>query len=218
MDTVGDRIKKARVAKDLSKAELARLVGVVRQAVTLWENNTAEPTAANLRKLAVILDCSYDWLATGRDASLYFVTGVELRGEIAAGVWVEIPENHEMEYERVPVAPDPSYPSDAQYALRVRGTSVDRVAKDGSIIVCVDIMAAGIEVRNNDLVVVERRRGSIVETTVKRLRKGKGGLELWPESDDPAHQEKLTLGHRRGDEIAVKAVVISVLSLVPRGN
>lgn len=217
---LGRRIRDSRIAAGItSKAELARQMGVVRQAVTLWEQGKSEPTADNLRQLSLKLDVGYDWLATGRNERPGIVSGLEVHGEVAAGVWHEIPENQDMEYERVPVAPDPRYPVDSQYALRVRGNSINRIAKDGTTVICVDIIAAGIEIVDKDLVVVERKRGSIVETTIKRVRKGKDGLELWPESDDPAHQEKLTLGRRRGGaEVSIKSLVICTVNPVPRGG
>lgn len=216
---LGRRIKDSRLGAGItSKAELGRKMGVVRQTVTLWESGKAEPTSDNLRKLSVILDVGYDWLATGRSARPGVVLGLELHGEVAGGVWIEHPESQDMEFERVPVAPDPNYPIESQYALRVRGNSVNKTARDGSIVICVDVIAAGIEIRDKDLVVVERRRGSIVETTIKRVRKGNGGLELWPESDDPSHQEKLTLGPRRGGvEVSIKALVIWTANPVVRG-
>lgn len=216
---LADRLLKARTAKKLTQTQLGKALGVTRNAVSLWESGVSQPRAETLRKAAVILEVGFDWLATGRNAQLNVVEGLTLQGEIAAGVWHEVTESQEMEFERVPVAPDPSYPVDAQYALRVRGTSVNKIAKDGSLVACVDIMEAGIEIRDRDLVVVERRRGSIVETTIKRVKKGKAGLELWPESDDPAHQEKLTLGPRRGDtEVSIKALVIWTANPIPRGS
>lgn len=141
-----------------------------------------------------------------------------LWGDVAAGVWIEPVESQEAELERVPVAPDPRYPLAAQYALRVRGNSVNRIAKDGNIVVCVDLAEAGLEPRPGDLVLVERRRGGLVECTVKRLRKAPEGLELWPESDDPAFQEKLSLAPLKGEaEIQIKAVIIGVFTPVMRG-
>lgn len=216
-----DRIKAARVKKGLSKAELARKVGRTRQAVTQWETKGTTPPPELMAQLSIILDVQHLWLSTGRGTRsvLMSVVGLENRGEIAAGVWLEIPESQDMEYERVPVAPDPRYVVESQYALRIRGHSVNRVAKDGATIVCVDVLTAGIEVKDGDLVIVERRRGALVETTIKRVRKAKGGLELWPESDDPSHQEKLTLVHRRGEaEVAIKALVVGVYNPVPRGT
>lgn len=213
-----ERLKSARINGGFAtKAALARKIGVKRQAVTLWESGKSQPTADNLRKLSLILNVGHDWLATGRSAPAGIVLGLELHGEVAGGVWVEISENQDTNLERVPVAPDPRYPLEFQYALRVRGNSVNKTARDGSIVACVDVMGAGIEIRDKDLVVVERKRGSIVETTIKRVRRGKDGLELWPESDDPAHQEKLALGPRKAaGEVSIKALVIWTINPVVR--
>ena len=217
--SLGSRIFKARTAKKLSQSALGKQLGVTRNAVSLWESNTSQPRAETLRKLAVILDVGFDWLATERQPQSMIVRGLPLLGEIAGGVWHEVTETQEMEYKLVPVAPDARYPVECQYALQVRGHSVNRIAKDGTILHCVDILGAGIELRNNDLVWIERRRGALVEATVKRVRKGKEGLELWPESDDPAHQQKLTLSQRRGEaEITIKGLVIATVTPIPRGT
>jgi len=214
-----ERLRKAMNDKGINGAELGRRIGLERQAVYNWLSGRAEPTQENLRNLAVILDVEQEWLSSGRRAKPDITLGLQLHGEVAGGVWIEVHENQDTEFRRVAVAPDPRYPTDAQYALTVRGNSVNKIAPDGSIIACVDIMASGVEVRDRDLVVVERRRGSIVETTVKRVRKAAGKLELWPESDDPAHQEKLAIGPRKGDgEVIVKALVISTTVPVPRGS
>jgi transcriptional regulator with XRE-family HTH domain len=212
-----ERLKKAMEAKGLKGADLARALKLQRQAVYNWLAGRADPTQENLRNLAINLDVDQEWLSTGRREKPGVVWGLELHGEVAGGVWVEVTENQDMEYKRVPVAPDPRYPTDTQYALQVRGNSINRIAKDGSVITCVDIIGAGLEIRDRDLVVVERRRGHLVETTVKRVRKGKDGLELWPESDDPSHQEKLTLGPRKGNtEVSIKALVIWTANPVRR--
>jgi len=214
-----ERLRKAMGDKGINGAELARRLDLERQAIYNWLAGRAEPTQQNLRNLATILDVEQEWLSSGRKVKPDITLGLQLHGDVAAGVWIEVHENQDMEYRRVAVAPDPNYPTDAQYALTVRGNSVNKIARDGSIIACVDILTAGVDIRDRDLVVVERRRGAIVETTVKRARKAAGKLELWPESDDPAHQEKLTLGHRKGDgEVTIKALVISTTVPVPRGS
>jgi hypothetical protein len=124
-----------------------------------------------------------------------------------------------MEYERVPVAPVKDYPLEAQYALKIHGNSVDRVAKDGAIIHCVDVGRAGLTPREGDLVCVERNRSGLREMTVKRIRSGAEGPELWPESNDPAHQEKLTYKAPRGSgEVIIKAIVIGAFQPIARGS
>jgi len=186
----------------------------------MWERGAALPSTKNMQEAAMVLKKSYDWLATGRGKdNNTSVEGLRLWGEVAAGVWTEVIERQEAEFDCVPVAPDSRYPVNAQYALKIKGNSVNRVAKDGTIIVCVDIAEAGVQVRPGDLVWVERHRGSLVEATVKRIRQGREGLELWPESDDPSHQEKLSLKPRKGDTtIAVRGLVIRVVTDIPRGE
>jgi transcriptional regulator with XRE-family HTH domain len=206
------RLKTARLEKGFSQTELAKQVGVTRNAVSLWENGKSEASMATMRQLAIVLGVSHEWLATGRGEKVLNMLerGLMLRGDVAAGVWLEVHATQEMEMQRVPVAPDPLYPPDSQYALRVRGNSINRVAQDGSILHCIDVLEAGIDVRDGDLVVVEQNRNGLVETTVKRLRKAAGGFELWPESDDPLHQERLIPdGPKDGVQCSIKALVIS---------
>lgn len=47
-----ERIKSWRLARGLSKAALARAVGVTTSAVLLWEQGTTSPSVRNLEKLA----------------------------------------------------------------------------------------------------------------------------------------------------------------------
>lgn len=65
--SIGQRINQARKDAGLSMAELARRVGVTRAAVHQWETGQStgiKPT--NLSAIASTLDCTMDWLATGR--------------------------------------------------------------------------------------------------------------------------------------------------------
>lgn len=215
---LGERIYQSRVAKKLSQAALGRLAGVTRNAVSLWESNTSSPTPERLRKLAVILDKDSDWLATGRKAHTLVTLGLPLWGEIAAGVWAEVCESQDMDVKRVPVAPDPAYPADAQYALKVKGNSVNKIAPNGTIVVCVDVVKAGIEIRDGDLVCVTRQKGGLVETTLKRVRKAKGGIDLWPESTDPQHATALRLGAKGDTEVTITGLVIYTVKPIPRGT
>lgn len=217
--TFADRFKKTRKAKKLSQNAVARHLGISRNAVSLWESGTSTPAPDRMAQVAVLLGKPVDWLATGRSGVSVPVEGLPLRGDIAAGVWFEVHENQEAEVERVPVAPDPRYPIESQYALRVRGNSVNRIAKDGTILAVVDLITGGIEPRPGDLVWVERRRGQLVEATVKRLKRGGKGLELWPESDDPAYQDKIAVRPPKGDgEVEIRGLIIRVITEIPRGE
>ena len=50
-----EQISKIRKQKEISQEELAERVGVSRQAVSKWENGTAQPEMANVAKLCEIL-------------------------------------------------------------------------------------------------------------------------------------------------------------------
>lgn len=67
MSTKGERIKEARLAVDLKQPELARLVGVTKQAVSHWETGrTKDIRNATFAKIAEVTGYSARWLATGK--------------------------------------------------------------------------------------------------------------------------------------------------------
>ncbi len=59
-----ERIKQARLAKKLTQAELADMLGVTPQSVQQWESNT-EPRKSRLTTLASILGADVNWLLFG---------------------------------------------------------------------------------------------------------------------------------------------------------
>ena len=60
------RILRSRKDKKLSQQALAGLIGVSRSALAQWETEMSSPSLGNLRKMAEVLDVSFEWLATGR--------------------------------------------------------------------------------------------------------------------------------------------------------
>ena len=56
------RIKQFREAEGMTKTDLARRMGVTRQAVNSWERGVSYPTAANLLQMAELFSCSVDQL------------------------------------------------------------------------------------------------------------------------------------------------------------
>ena len=53
-------LAKFRRNKNYTQAELARLLGVTRSAVSMWELNLSKPNIDYLKKLANILECTVD--------------------------------------------------------------------------------------------------------------------------------------------------------------
>ena len=62
-------IKRLREAAGLRQYELAERMGIKQASVSAWESGLAMPSAANLVKLADILDCTVDELLGRKKAT-----------------------------------------------------------------------------------------------------------------------------------------------------
>ena len=60
--SVGERIAELRKKRNLSQAELARIMDVSRQAVSKWENGQSSPDTVKLIHLADVLDTEVEFL------------------------------------------------------------------------------------------------------------------------------------------------------------
>lgn len=118
---------------------------------------------------------------------------VRVRGAVEAGAWKEAVEWPEEDWYPVPAVPMPAYTDMPQFALEVRGPSMNAVYPDGSMVVCVFLMHLSREPRSGERVVVERRRSGFVEATVKEYVVEDGVPKLYPRSDHPKHQEPIVL-------------------------
>jgi SOS-response transcriptional repressor LexA len=173
------------------------------------------PTIDTVAALAPVLNIPPETLAWGRNRrrALTKALAMPVRGEVAAGLWLEIEGSDEAEFEGYAVPYHPDYPTEGQYGLIVRGTSINKEAQNGDILLCLDVGISGIEVRENDLVIVERRRAQagVKEVTAKLYRKRGAIIELLPHSDDPRWKDPIVLDPRKapdGEEVAIIAVVI----------
>ena len=68
--TVGERITNLRKQKSISQLQLAKALGVTRQAVSKWENDQSAPDTLNLIRLADLLETDSEYIATGRHTQL----------------------------------------------------------------------------------------------------------------------------------------------------
>ncbi|MBQ8429475.1 MAG: helix-turn-helix transcriptional regulator [Clostridia bacterium] len=62
MKNLGETIKAARIEKNLTQPQLAKIVGVSAGMISIWENNINEPKASYIKALAAALDISADYL------------------------------------------------------------------------------------------------------------------------------------------------------------
>jgi transcriptional regulator with XRE-family HTH domain len=213
--------KAARKAAGLTQEELAERAGMSRITVNrIEQKGTCSRKQAEV--FAPLLGVAVETLMLGdayRDAfehSAAAVQSLQVAGEVAAGIWLEPDILDEPRFEPVAAVIDPRFPRESQFALIVRGPSINRTAGDGATLLCVSI-DVGVEVRDGDLVIVERTRdqGAMIETTAKFVRRIADGYELWPHSTDPRYQKPLFIADDASDEdehVRIRAKVLSINS------
>lgn len=206
MTTIGDKIKSARELKGLTQSDLASKVGVSRNAVSLWESNKNGPSLATLLKVCAELDLSPDGFSTVQKPIQITeeLGAMAIKGEVRAGAWLEF--NDDMhDFGTLPTLPDPRYSNVEQFALKVVGTSMNKVTPPGQYVIVAAWDSIGAELKDGDLVVVRRERAMTYEATLKRAKKIGNSWELWPESTDPRYQEPVKLAD--GDsEVEVRII------------
>lgn len=67
--SIGERISELRKERNLSQAQLAKMLDVSRQAVSKWENDLTAPDTIKLIQLSDVLDTDVEYLATGRHSA-----------------------------------------------------------------------------------------------------------------------------------------------------
>ncbi len=62
MENLGQTIKELRMEKGITQPQLAEMVGVSKGMISIWENNINEPKATFIKKLAIALEVTADYL------------------------------------------------------------------------------------------------------------------------------------------------------------
>lgn len=137
-----------------------------------------------LPELAAALNCDVQWLVglqdSPRTAGEQFET-LPVSGLVEAGVWRKAGKDP-ASGTRVPMRPDARYPAAQQRVWLVRGSIPGgEMMGDGTAILTVDAVdqaAIFNIVSNGDLLVVERKRGDMLERTVLSARREATGIVL----------------------------------------
>ena len=137
--------------------------------------------------------------------------GQVISGIVQAGSFFEA--SQALDTMKVPL--DPNYPSDAQSAFIVRGSSVNNVADDGD---CLIVTAIESEPMLGQLVIVSRSKAGLVETTARRFDVVDKHVELTFASSDPLYRDQepmrlpaFTLKTKVDDtDIELRGVVVSL--------
>ena len=73
---IGDRLKALREQNHLRQDQVARLVGVERPTVSLWENDLRQPSYQTLVRLANLFGVTTDYLLGRTDDRLLDISGL----------------------------------------------------------------------------------------------------------------------------------------------
>lgn len=107
---------------------------------------------------------------------------IPIVGDVEAGVWRETVARESYDIEDYLPLDVQGYEGANLKAMRVLGPSMNQHYPPGRFVVVADPNEAGL--RNGDHVIVERRRGSMTEVTLKEYVEEPGGrIALWPRSD-----------------------------------
>lgn len=75
IETIGQRIRKAREFKVLGVVECAELLGVDYTLLSRWEHDHIKPRPKSLKKIANVLNVDVNWLANGAKEFEEFIQG-----------------------------------------------------------------------------------------------------------------------------------------------
>lgn len=201
--------KKALQTTGVKPAEISRRTGITADVLSKVLKNRRKLSFEEAVQIADALGIDPP---SAKAAGSPQVVTIQVVGEVAAGVWHEPAYDDFVPYS-FPYSYDGRWPPEALEALVIRGESVNRRAKDGAKVVTLKLDAAPRGPRDGDWVIAMRRRGDLIETTVKQMRRRADGVfELWPDSDDARFQEPLQIGEHDGEVTMVTAFVLDFVS------
>lgn len=216
---VHERLKEARERMFGTAAEAATAMGVNYQTYAAHENGSRGLRRDAAMRYAKFFNVSLEFLLTGRkttnarvdagagQAVIVDGEGMPVKGFVRAGIWQEsyAPEN---DLSSLPISADARYPRHLQFALEIKGDSINKRARDGEFAVCVEWHGP---VQPSEVVVVERRRAGLFEATIKVVDAlDQDVMRLAPDSDNPAHKPIVVRKSdiRDGEEIAIVGKVL----------
>lgn len=176
-DVIADAIGRDRTAatkmlagkRSIKVGELAPLTELVRK----YEANGPSPAGPAPTSLVSVSDVSQLLLQL-----------LPIRFRVQAGAWLNADVYATQDYGEGPIPADPRIPAEAQWLEEVVGESVNRLVSPGMLVHVIDPVAVGYTPREDDLVIIERKRlqGREVERTLKVARLGANGWEFWGDS------------------------------------
>lgn len=215
-----NRIDSELARLGVSESRAAAEAGLDNSAIRkLRKSPETLPSLRSIELLARRFDCTPEWLTYAVGDNRRSAKGLPLVGAVSGGVWREIDSLDQDEQPPSPFLPDPRWPADKQFALRVEGESINRIARDGDLIAVVAVEALEKPPANGALVIVEEARddGALIRTTAKRLHARGKLAELHADSDDPRWRDvRLIIEPDTGDARLITTRIVGLVTAVHR--
>jgi DNA-binding Xre family transcriptional regulator len=188
--TLKSRVEERLRVLVINAFEAARRSGLSRDFVhDILADRKKSVRGDNLIKLARGLDCDPAYLLGEQDhpSSVLAKKGqkdtresrVRILGAVATGIFRDVNavvEDRIFYPSHLP--PDPRFPTSVQFDTIVADDSLDAFAPKGFILRCIRPEAWPYAIVDDDLVIVERTRGGLHESSARRIMKGEDGWEL----------------------------------------
>ncbi len=213
-DMLRDKMLRYMALRGLSRRALSLNAGLSEGAVkAILNGHSKHPRYDTLEKLAGVLGCTVsDLIEDDRAIDERLsppLTVVSVTGQVQAGAWVEAIEWPNGDWFEIAVPPDRRYPGVPRFGLVVRGSSMDLLYPDGTILICISLDDLGRTAKSGERVVCQRRRGrGEYEITVKEYLVRDGSHWLVPHSTDPRYQSPIKLDARDNADLSLAALVI----------
>lgn len=199
------RLKRAGLTKSAA-SEKAGAPDAIRNLERAITENRKNPIAnrkgistATLSALAPVLKTTPEWLlsavgpeepdaAQGSSAIGEFaVQRAKVIGTVQAGVWNEFESFEDDGYGEIEVNVHPGqWAHMPQFSYAVRGKSMDQAGiLDGDYVICVRYLDARKDITHGDIAVIERKKNSAVERSVKQIELHGKKVHFCPRSSDP---------------------------------
>lgn len=193
-----------------SKGKLAKHLGLGPDAITRMMNAAPGKEARKItaNELLLMIEFFDSSPLTPSEPETEDIEHLPVRGEVQAGIWLETDSGWMDWDESIEVVPSKSYPAKHQFALRVRGDSMDEVFEEGDYAICVDFAAIGRDPLPEEIVVAQKWRHGLVEVTLKRFTiENTGSIVLKPESKSNNHEPIRLDDTKPDEEVYVVALV-----------
>jgi transcriptional regulator with XRE-family HTH domain len=214
-----ERLQRMMKEQRYNARTLSVAAGLSESTVHEWLNpkKLKTPSFPSIAAVAKALGISLDVLTIDnehaqasqeKDIAPYAINYAKLAGELRAGNWKESGVYAVEDTVLIPAVSHPDFNGIEQFAWRVNGNSMNRVAPRGSFVIGVSFydIRHFRRLKSGDIVVCRRMEAGKCEYTLKRAVMVGGAFRLDPESSDEQHQDPIWLStDEDGEESEVLA-------------